>query len=300
MEPNRLGIDHPVVAVRDLAAAAAAWRRLGFHTTPLSRHPWGTANHLVVLDRDFIELIAVDRASKIVKPVNPEDFRFGAPVAAVLERRQGIAMLALHSEAARADHDAAVGRGVPSAGIVVFRREVLLAGGRSDTSAATLGLFWNEAQPGLSTYAYQQHRPDLVWRPEWRRHANGADAVLRVTYCAGDPEAARPYYAALYGEDRIGVEDAGLKVRTPNGQIQVVSANRLADRFAGVVAETPAAADLPCGVAIRVRTPGFVAARAVLEANDVPYAEVDEVPGRRILRVGAEDATGVILELTDG
>jgi catechol 2,3-dioxygenase-like lactoylglutathione lyase family enzyme len=54
-------IDHAVFAVRDLDAAAARWAATyGLETSPGGRHPrWGTANRIVPLGPDYLELISV-------------------------------------------------------------------------------------------------------------------------------------------------------------------------------------------------------------------------------------------------
>jgi hypothetical protein len=63
-----LRIDHVVYAVRDLDEAAERFRRdLGLDSAPGGRHPgWGTANRIVPLGEDYLELISVvdsDRAA---------------------------------------------------------------------------------------------------------------------------------------------------------------------------------------------------------------------------------------------
>src|SRR5712692_9426590 len=63
-------IDHIGIAVPDLAAAAAAFERLGFLLTPLSQQAgplsldgpvarWGSANRCVMLEAGYIELIGI-------------------------------------------------------------------------------------------------------------------------------------------------------------------------------------------------------------------------------------------------
>jgi hypothetical protein len=56
-----LRIDHVVFAVSDLDAAAARFRRdYGLDSSAGGRHPgWGTANRIVPLGDDYLELIAV-------------------------------------------------------------------------------------------------------------------------------------------------------------------------------------------------------------------------------------------------
>ncbi|MEP2388240.1 VOC family protein, partial [Hyphomonas sp.] len=86
------GLDHVVVAVRDLDAAAKAWAELGFTVTPENRHAWGTANRLVQLDGFFIEILTVADESLIVE-ASEGDFSFGAFNRNFLKTRQGASML---------------------------------------------------------------------------------------------------------------------------------------------------------------------------------------------------------------
>lgn len=77
-----LRIDHVVCAVPDLDAAADRFRRdHGLDSAPGGRHAgWGTANRIVPLGHDYIELIAVEDEAVAAGT------RFGR---AVLERAQG-------------------------------------------------------------------------------------------------------------------------------------------------------------------------------------------------------------------
>jgi catechol 2,3-dioxygenase-like lactoylglutathione lyase family enzyme len=77
-----LRIDHVVFAVPDLDAAADRFRRdHGLDSAPGGRHAgWGTANRIVPLGHEYIELIAVEDEAVAAGT------RFGR---AVLERAQG-------------------------------------------------------------------------------------------------------------------------------------------------------------------------------------------------------------------
>jgi len=53
--------DHLVVAVRDLAAASEAYRRLGFDVQPGGRNPGrGTHNAIIRFGIDYIELLSIE------------------------------------------------------------------------------------------------------------------------------------------------------------------------------------------------------------------------------------------------
>ena len=55
------GIDHAVVVVKDLDAAAANWKQLGFTISPRGTHSarMGSGNFTIMLDPDYIELLGV-------------------------------------------------------------------------------------------------------------------------------------------------------------------------------------------------------------------------------------------------
>ena len=58
MRHGLAGIDHVIVAVRDLEGARAGWTRLGFAPTPRGRHVGqGTANYCIMFGRDYLELL---------------------------------------------------------------------------------------------------------------------------------------------------------------------------------------------------------------------------------------------------
>jgi hypothetical protein len=61
---TKMKIDHVVYGVQDLETAASRMKEVGLGSVPGGRHPgWGTANRIVPLGPDYIELLAVvDRA----------------------------------------------------------------------------------------------------------------------------------------------------------------------------------------------------------------------------------------------
>jgi hypothetical protein len=56
-------LDHIVLPVEDLKSAAVGLENAGFVVTPVARHPFGTANRLIVFEGAYVELVTVvDRA----------------------------------------------------------------------------------------------------------------------------------------------------------------------------------------------------------------------------------------------
>ncbi len=187
MDRHLRGIDHVVVAVADLEAARARWARLGFTLTPRGRHPrWGTANHCVMLERSYIELLGLEDASS------------DAPIARSLrEFGEGLFAVALASDDAAAT--AAAWRTV---GFAARGPERLVREMEPDGTVA-LG-FRNVLLPpeetlGLTLFACQHETPELEADPAWRRHANGTRALKSVSVLAEPPEPVAGLFDRLLG-----------------------------------------------------------------------------------------------------
>src|SRR4029077_17054789 len=95
------GLDHIVHAVRDLDAAAALYRRIGFTVGARNRHPWGTHNYIVQLPGFFIELLTLAEPDKL----GEDGFSrlFGAYNRDFLKSGEGFSLLILESHDAATD-----------------------------------------------------------------------------------------------------------------------------------------------------------------------------------------------------
>src|SRR2546423_10690154 len=60
--PLPQAIDHAVIAVRDLDAAAGDFSELGFTLTPRGHHSIGSQNHCIMLGSTYIELLVAPLA----------------------------------------------------------------------------------------------------------------------------------------------------------------------------------------------------------------------------------------------
>jgi len=262
-----LGIDHPVVTVRDHAAALEQYRAIGFNPSPVSYHPWGTVLSLMMLRDNFIELIGVADPSKFgTGAVN--GFCYGRNVGRFLERAEGLGLVALHSRDADADHARLVARGLVSQGRIDFRRAMQKPDGAPDVAVVSLGLFLNEAQRDVSHFICHQHRPELIWVPAWQQHPNGATAVTTVTYLAHDPKALAARFAAFYGVETLVHFDGGLEVDTGCGVFRVLDPDAATRRF-GAVPLPWRSDDAPHGIAITVATSRFDTLESLWRERDI-------------------------------
>lgn len=217
---HSFGIDHPLIAVSDINALRDRLIALGFNMTPLGRHPWGTSTSLAMFDRCLIEIMGIyDDRLLDEKPAG--DFRFGRHVHSHLGKREGVALTALHSTDIQADIARAEAAGLSVSGTLEFSREVTLPDGRKDHTRTTLALMPDREFPRLSFFLCQQHRPELIYVPEWLQHPNGVDGIAGISVLAEprDQPRLRERLTRLYGE--VQPIDGGFAVQTANGQIRV-------------------------------------------------------------------------------
>jgi len=224
------GIDHPLIATHDISALRTRLISLGFTMTPVGRHPWGTSTSLAMFQGCLIEIMGIWDESLLDE--NPAgDFRFGRHVHTYLQMREGVALTALHSTDADADAETARAAGLTVAGHLEFGRDVTLPDGRQGRTKTTLALMPNRGFPRLSFFLCQQHRPDLIYVPEWLEHPNTAHGIAGVTIRAekADQPALRAMLCPLYGPARD--LPGGFSVATANGAITVLTGARITASF---------------------------------------------------------------------
>jgi hypothetical protein len=176
--------DHVILMVPDLDAAAEDWTRQGFVVTPRFRHPFGTANRLVMFGDHFVELLTVEDAERA------EGQGAGRFVRAA--GAGGLAYaLAFRSEDIEADHAALRETGLSPGPIRGFRRPVTLPDGRAMAAVVETTWLADLASESFALFLSRQHVAEAIWVPEWMRHPNGAVGIDRITLASGQPERLR-------------------------------------------------------------------------------------------------------------
>jgi hypothetical protein len=291
LSPRR-GIDHLVLAVDDLSEARDRFTDIGFLTTPLGKHPWGTGNHLVQFPRNFIELLGVIDASALV-PMSDDHFSFGAFNDRFLRRRQGMSMLVLSTEDARADAEDWRGRGLHVYEPFHWSRNATLPDGSETTVAFTLTFVTHPLMAETAFFSCQQHNPGMFWKPEYQTHENGAKRIAGVTLVAEDPGRHGAFVADLIGDADPRGEKDDVLVETANGAVRIQSPERFAARFpaAGPMGDTGGGALMAAAVA--VDDPDHAA--ACLERHGIPCAR-----GDGSIYLTPDHACGMVLEFVKG
>ncbi len=249
------GIDHVIVAVRDLDRAVAAYRQLGFTPTDRGRHPvLGTQNHLFMFGRDYFELVGVERPT-------PDNQRWRD----VLADREGLAGIALATEDAEAATVALRARGATAPDVSYFSRPVEIDG-RMEEARFAAAYVATGVTPVAPMFFCQHFTRDLVWRPEWQRHPNGVTGIGAVAALAANPAATAAAYAPLVG-------DAGVRGHTVilGDKPMLLGSSDLVTAWGAGTPPGPGSADPRlAGVALRVGD--LDATRRFLERSGVPFA----------------------------
>lgn len=180
------GIDHLVIVVRDLDAATASYRGLGFTVVPGGRHPVGTHNALIALaDGAYIELIA------FLEPDRPQEHRWWRP----LHQGGGLVDFCMGTDNLAADVAA-----LRKAGVEIDDPRPL-----TRTRPDGYLLRWVLAIPregirGLAPFLIADETPRSERVPSATAHANHVTGLGPVTVAVADLGAVRGWYPRLLGE----------------------------------------------------------------------------------------------------
>ena len=199
-------IDHVVLATRDLDLAAVTYQKLGFTLTPRARHEnrMGTSNRLAQFaGRNFIELLEVDRPEGL-QPHDlggdPPFFSFGDHNRLAVAGREGLSMLVFASDNVRAD-----ARRFQEAGLKAstfdFERQATLPDGSTATVSFSLVFTWSPDMPKVGFFSMQNHAAEHFWKPQFQRHANGAQSIAAVYLASPEPERDARFVGAVSGAE---------------------------------------------------------------------------------------------------
>jgi catechol 2,3-dioxygenase-like lactoylglutathione lyase family enzyme len=278
MKHHLTGLDHPVIAVRDMEAARVAYEKLGFIVPPRGRHrEWGTGNWCIQFAENYLELRGFFQASDA--PQTRELLAF-------LERREGLMGIAFGTTGAQASHDSFVAAGLHPKPVKPLTRDFELPEGTVPVSFE-LCFLPREETPGLMHVVICEHRtPERLRRPEWLLHPNGTRRVAGLIGVARDPAAARESWSGLF--NHVTEVPGGIRAEVGKGGMQLLTPEALRARYPGV--ELPPAGDWPGLAAIVLEVADLNQTRDYLRSQGVG-AE----PGGRVI-AQPESACGTLLE----
>ena len=216
-------LDHVVIDVRDrMDEAAATFGALGFQLTPRGHHTLGSMNHLAMFATDYLELLGFGGTGA----ARPELAPF--PI--------GLNGLVFKTADADEVHTHAQAAGLPILPVQAFSRPVELGGERQDASFRTTRL--DPAKIAMGRVYFCEHlTPELVWRPEWQAHPNGARAIARVVVATPDPKRTSRLFTALFGNDAVIEEAGGCVIAAGAARIALLTQTAIAREFGDAAAQ---------------------------------------------------------------
>ena len=258
MEPAET-FDHALIGVADLEDSRKTFQRLGFTICPRGKHiGWGTANYCIMFPDDYLELLGIVDSSQFTNNLDTFLADQGEGLLGMCFTSGDIEALGKKLERKPSD----------------LKRLLELPEGTVEPRFRLLHPPAG-AMPGLNGFFCQHLTPELMRRPEWLAHANGATGLASVTIAVKDVETAVQSYGNLFGEAAIRRQGDQAEVQLNNNKMLIV--RTVADE--GLI-----------DLAVRVADEG--AAAEVLEQAGVAFTK-----GADGLFVAPEEACGASITL---
>lgn len=271
------GLDHAVIAVSDLDAAAQVFRRLGFALTPKGDLPeWAAFNHCAMFANDYIELLAAGGEG-------PE----AAQLTAFTAGRDGLMSVSLGS-----DDGAAAAEALRKAGLAVpVPRSLSRKLGDGTTLMFSEMPLPADATPGVALRVVQHITAERERNPQWLDHPNGAVAIASVTAIVAEPPALTAAWDVVFGPHAAVLTDETVTVHTGRGLVYLTRPDELTQLHPE--AELDELPPAPALVALAVKVADTGRAAAVLKANGVVFSRDRE----GTIRIPPSEACGVHMEM---
>lgn len=279
------GLDHIVHAVRDLDAAAALYRSLGFTVGARNKHPWGTHNQIVQLPGFFIELLTLAEPDKL----GDDGFSkmFAAYNRDFIARGEGLSLLVLEAQSAQQDEAAFRAAGIAASEVMRFEREGKRPDGSTVKVGFSLAFAEDKGAPDIRFCVCQQHFPENFWNPAFQKHPNSVSGIAGVIAVAADPARHLDFMQAYAGGKAERTGDGGFAIETPRGTLEVATPAAFLKRY-GV-----AAPDVSRGA--RLAALRFTVEDASLLQGLPEQAGIAGLYAGSPTVIGREDAMGAVL-----
>jgi hypothetical protein len=209
-------------------------------------------NHLAIFGTDYLELIAAPPGDT----QRPE----------IMDAPDGLNGLVFGTEDSAATYAALRQAGVPVLPPGEFSRPVALPAGERNAVFRTVRLSPGAVPAGRLYFCHHFTR-DLVWRDEWRHHANGATGIARAAIAARDPDGFGSLFGRMFGADALRPIAGGLSLTVGVSRIDVLTPAALDGEF-GDAAPTAGGRDNFMAV-LTFRTRSIVAAAHALQAGGI-------------------------------
>ena len=272
-------LDHVVINTRDrLDEAVEQYRRLGFTMTPRGYHSLGSMNHLAIFGTEYLELLAAGTGANR----RPD----------IMQHPVGLNGLVFGTDDSASAYAAVKAAGVPIDAPMEFNRPVQLDSGTRDAVFRTVTLVPGTIPAGRIYFCHHFTR-DLVWRDEWRHHANGTVGVLRAVIAAETPEVPGTVFSRMFGSDALRPIRGGERLVVGLSAFDIVTPNEVAVQFGDAEPGGDGRTQYMAGLTLRTRS--LALTRAALRAGGIEGVRDEDDR----LVVPAAQAMGAVLEFRE-
>ena len=267
-------LDHLILPTRDLDAAERSFKRLGFSLSPRKSYPFGDArieNHLIYMNGSYIELLALTEG----------DVPF---LRSVLEKRAGLAGLALRSDAPESRRERA-----RNLGFDVQCQEFdvnFTVDGKTFEGEFRASLFLDDRYPVSWMQLIEETIP-YDRSPFFVPHANTTDRLQKLVIVADDLEKVTAIHDVVMD---ASLTEARMPIEWNDGVASYVVMQP--DDFGEIYGETTLSdpALQPCFAAIHLLVDDLAATRTILKENGADFSEKNDS-----LVISSENADGLTL-----
>lgn len=203
MDQRPRGLDHLIIAVRNLDEATTACGRLGFACSVEGRHAgWSTANRCLMFSHDYLEILAATDFDNAPPGLGP-----------FLNCREGLYGMALATNNAAATVAAWQGYGFVSATDQLLGRRLPAGDGVEAADLRFHNALLDVAETEeLMVFACHHLTPAAMRRPTWLSHPNTAQRILAATWAVDDARRFADLFGRAVGTANLAWTDRVLTV----------------------------------------------------------------------------------------
>lgn len=219
-------LDHVGLATRDLEGSRQVYERMGFTLSPRSVHsgsadlkgsvvPWGSGNHLAMLQEGYFELLG------LVDETLPSNVKH------MIAKYEGMHVLALRCGAAEQTYEDLNTAGVRVHEPMNLERDVLFGPEGKETRRVRFrNIYLKETTYPEARIILIEHRtPELMWQPHLMTHPNGAQSLAGAYLVTENLEEAATRFRPLFGKPVPCA--TGLTFELESGRLWVCTEDRL-------------------------------------------------------------------------
>jgi Glyoxalase-like domain len=249
-------LDHAVVnTMGELDQAAARYTRLGFQLTERGHHTLGSSNNLAVFHTNYLELLGYLPGRETQR-------------ADLWTHPPGLTGLVFKSADAGLVYSTLQTRGVAVLEPMSFARPVALPGGAQDARFKVIRISGEQVQNGRTFFCHHD-TPELVYRPEWQVHANGAIDIAEFVIASQEPARTAALYGRMFGPELLTPIPGGVSFRAGAATVFVLEPTTIAERFGGAAPISADGSDRMVALTFKVKS--VATPRAVLDAAGIRY-----------------------------